>query len=97
MVDKLQEAAKLDKATPTQQAAKILGSGWDVSALDTVPFALWCANTHFDDFEEALWQAISVGGDTDTIGAIVGGIVAAHRGKACIPEHWRNRCEPLPA
>jgi hypothetical protein len=36
------------------------------------------------------------GGDTDTIAAIVGGIVASRTGDAAIPEAWRRATEPLP-
>ena len=54
------------------------------------------AINYLDNFEEALWQTISVGGDADTTGAMVGGIVAAYGGQACIPQAWLERCEPLP-
>ncbi|WP_407835494.1 ADP-ribosylglycohydrolase family protein [Streptomyces sp. DSM 116496] len=39
-------------------AASVLGSGWRVSAPDTVPFALWAAAGHLDDVPEALWQTV---------------------------------------
>jgi ADP-ribosylglycohydrolase len=88
--------ASLPRNTSTEKAAKILGCGWDVSAIDTVPFALWCAINYLDNFEEALWQTISVGGDADTTGAMVGGIIASYGGQACIPQSWKEHCEPLP-
>jgi ADP-ribosylglycohydrolase len=94
--NKLQVAASLTRDTTTEQAAKMLGCGWDVSAIDTVPFALWCAIKYLDNFEEALWQTISVGGDADTTGAMVGGIVASYGGQSCIPQAWIERCEALP-
>ena len=94
--NQLQIAATLSEETTTEQAAKTLGCGWDVSAIDTVPFALWNAITHLHSYEEALWHTISVGGDADTTGAIVGGIVASYSGKAGIPEIWQERCEQLP-
>lgn len=94
--EQLQVASALNDETPTAQAAKILGCGWDISAVDTVPFALWCAITHLPSYEEALWHTISVGGDADTTGAMVGGIVASYGGKDCIPKTWEERCELLP-
>lgn len=95
--NRLQHAASLKADTTTSQAAKILGCGWDVSAIDTVPFAIWCAINNMDSFEEAMWQVISVGGDADTTAAIVGGIVANYVGRDGIPQKWLNYCEPLPA
>lgn len=94
--EKIRIASTLGKTYSTQDVAKLLGSGWNISAVDTVPFALWCAITHIDDFEEALWQTISVGGDTDTTGAIVGGIVASYQTRQALPQKWIDKCEPLP-
>jgi len=86
-------------ATPGDSiaAAQALGCGWDVSAVDTVPFALWCAITFRESPEEALWHAIRSGGDTDTIGAIVGGIIACYSGIDAFPKAWISNCEPLPS
>lgn len=92
---RLQRASKLPSICSTSQAAKFLGCGWDISAADTVPFALWCASRYINNFEEALWQTISVGGDADTTGAIVGSIVASYQGRQRLPQSWIVRCEPL--
>ena len=78
-------------------AAHQLGNGRQVSAVDTVPFTLWCAARHLDDYEAALWATASAGGDVDTTCAIVGGIAAAHVGTEGIPAAWRERVEVLPA
>jgi len=80
---------------PATVAAR-LGNGSRVSAMDTVPFALWCAARHLNDFAEALWCAISVGGDVDTNCAIVGGIVALAVGRERIPSEWTWYREALP-
>src|ERR1700731_1709601 len=58
------------------QVARELGNSCPITSAETVPFTLWCAARHLDDFEEAIWTAASVGGDIDTICAIVGGVVA---------------------
>jgi ADP-ribosylglycohydrolase len=71
-----------------------LGTGNEVSAQDTVPFCLWCAAYHLDDFVEALWQTVSGYGDCDTTCAIVGGIVAL---SVPPPSSWIERREPLPS
>lgn len=75
-----------------EEAAARLGTGYEVSAQDTVPFCLWSAAHHLDNFEEALWWTVRGGGDCDTTCAIVGGIVAL---ATEIPALWLQRREPL--
>lgn len=91
-----QIAADLPVDTTPLQAAQILGNGSDVSAQRTVPFALWCAGQYIMDYEQAIWHTLSVGGDTDTTCAIVGGIVALYVGEHGIPTSWKAQREPLP-
>ncbi len=69
-------------------AANALGNGSRITAADTVPFCLWCAAAHLDDFAEAMWTAIRVGGDIDTNCAIIGGIVALAVGQDGLPDEW---------
>jgi ADP-ribosylglycohydrolase len=92
----LRRAARLGPEVPVAEAAAALGNGSAISAQDTVPFALWCAAAHIDDFEEALWHTVSGLGDRDTTCAIVGGVVAARVGLDGIPPSWRRCREPLP-
>lgn len=75
-------------------AALELGTGERVSAQDTVPFCLWSAAHHLDDFAAALWWTAKGMGDCDTTCAIVGGIVALSAPE--IPHSWLTRREPLP-
>ncbi|MFJ6214920.1 ADP-ribosylglycohydrolase family protein [Streptomyces sp. NPDC092296] len=91
------EARSLADEPHPEAAAHRLGNGARVSAVDTVPFALWCAARHLRDYEQALWTTSSAGGDVDTTCAIVGGIVAARVGTDGIPARWRSAVEPLPA
>ncbi|MFB9406532.1 ADP-ribosylglycohydrolase family protein [Dactylosporangium matsuzakiense] len=77
------------------EAAHELGNGTQILAQDTVPFALWVAATHLDDYPAAIRACVEAGGDVDTTGAIVGGIVAAYTGRAGIPEAWLTQREPL--
>ena len=74
----------------------ILGNGRKVISSDTVPFALWCAARHLDDYRRALWSAVIALGDLDTNCAIVGGIVALAVGRDGLPADWLERREPLP-
>jgi len=74
-------------------AVRVLGSGNQVTAQDTVPFCLWSAAYHLDDFEQALWWTVRGMGDCDTTCAIVGGIVALSA--PVIPPHWLKQREPI--
>ncbi len=76
--------------------ARQLGSGYKISAQDTVPFALWCAVRHLDDYEETFWATISGLGDMDTTCAIACGIVALSARQRGIPTAWLEAREPFP-
>ena len=67
-----------------------LKNGVSGYAFHTVPVALYSCLCHEGDFREALTDALSCGGDTDTVGAIVGALMGASLGKANIPSEWRN-------
>jgi len=77
------------------EAKKRLGTGEQVSAQDTVPFCLWSAAHHLDNFEDALWWTARGLGDCDTTCAIVGGIVSLSARE--IPAEWLARREALPS
>lgn len=107
--DGLRTAARLGLAAAVDDAAELLGTGASVTARDTVPFALWAAARHLTSYEDALWVATALSGvdlaanphaifavDRDTIGAIVGGVVACMTGVDSIPLLWREATEPLP-
>jgi len=91
----LERALRLSLNAPLAQAVARLGNGGRVTAPDTVPFALWCAARHLDSFEDALWSGAAAGGDTDTNGAIVGGLIALSAGPQGLPESWLAAREPL--
>jgi ADP-ribosylglycohydrolase len=55
------------------------GYRFDESCQRTVPQALVCA-LEATDFEDALRNAVSIGGDTDTIACIAGGVAEARFG-----------------
>jgi ADP-ribosylglycohydrolase len=95
--DGIEKAAGLGGDTDVYDVVNLIGHGLRVLAQDTVPFALWCVCHHGDDYSRALWTAVSCFGDCDTLGAIVGGIVALHPGELGIPEEWRQHREPLSA
>lgn len=88
-------ASQIPSNTPIRDVGKLLGNGSGVSAMDTVPVALWCAVRWFDDFEEGFWNLASLGGDVDTTCAIMGGIIGS-RSIDSIPQAWLDYREALP-
>ena len=93
--DGLDRARNIELDSSPEIVAHMLGSGNRVLSSDTVPFALWCAARHLDDFEEAMWTTVSGLGDRDTTCAITGGVVALSAGRASIPAAWLAAREPL--
>jgi ADP-ribosylglycohydrolase len=93
----LVKALALPADTTVEMAVAALGNGSKISAQDTVPFSMWTAAHHLDNYQEALWRTVSGLGDRDTTCAIVGGIIAMSAGVESIPPSWIQSREPLPA
>lgn len=55
--------------------------------IDTLEAVLWTF-FHADGYQEAVLKAVNLGGDTDTIAAIVGGIAGMYYGLHSIPIQW---------
>lgn len=107
--ERLIRAADLGLSFDVVFAGEELGTGANVTSRDTVPFAVWVAARHLDSYEEAMWTATAHPGldlasngfalfaiDRDTVGAIVGGIVACAVGLDGLPMLWREATEKLP-
>lgn len=92
----IRKAIHMGLAASVPHAAAVLGVGHRVSAPDTVPFALWCAARHLDNFEEALWTTVSGLGDRDTTCAMVGSIVVLNSSGRGVPPNWIESREPYP-
>ena len=65
-------------------ADKIKSTGYVVDALEA---AVWSLITT-DSFDQALLKAVNLGDDTDTVGAIAGGLAGLYYGYDSIPEEW---------
>jgi len=65
-------------------AEEIRGSGYVVETLEAVVWALVTTSS----FEEALLKVVNLGQDTDTTGAIAGGLSALYYGYDAIPADW---------
>jgi len=55
--------------------------------IPTVLAALWCVLQNLDSWSKAVTMAIGLGGDVDTLGAIVGALMGTKLGMAGIPGH----------
>ena len=62
----------------------IRSSGYVVDALEA---AIW-AHANSGSFDGALLKAVNLGDDTDTVGAIAGGLAGVYYGYDAIPEDW---------
>ena len=80
----IEKASALANArAATDEAARQLGvTGYVVH---TVAFAAFCARRFGADARCAIEEAVNAGGDTDTIGAIVGALVGARHGLSGLP------------
>jgi ADP-ribosyl-[dinitrogen reductase] hydrolase len=57
-------------------------------SLHVVPVAIYAWLRHPGDFRTAMINALQCGGDTDTVGAILGALIGAVVGKQGIPNDW---------
>jgi ADP-ribosyl-[dinitrogen reductase] hydrolase len=55
--------------------------------LHTLEASIWCLLTN-DNYQDAVLKAVNLGDDTDTTGAVTGGLAALYYGFENIPEHW---------
>ena len=87
-----QACASAGRGEPVQAFAAGIGSRNGISgyALHTVPCVIQTWLRFQDDFAGGLREVIEAGGDTDTTGAILGGIVGARVGHEGIPAKWRT-------
>jgi ADP-ribosylglycohydrolase len=65
-------------------ASEIKSTGYVV---DTLEAAIWCVLTT-DSYKECVLTAVNLGGDTDTVAAISGGLADASYGYDSIPKEW---------
>lgn len=63
---------------------EIKSSGYVV---DTLEAAIWCfVNTN--SYKECVLKAVNLGDDTDTVGAVAGGLAGLYYGEEKIPKEW---------
>jgi ADP-ribosylglycohydrolase len=86
------------KALPPEQHryVEILDAGWQPSQAEfgngtvwtCLAQAVWAVRTHRTSFADAVTAAIDLGGDTDTVAAVTGGLAGALLGIQNIPSRW---------
>src|SRR5262245_3441277 len=91
----IERAATIGFELSVRTVAGQLGNGRRISCQDTVPFCVWIAARHLNDYQSAIIDTISVAGDIDTNCAIVGGIVSLAVGREGIPRDWLADREEL--
>lgn len=74
----------LDETIFDEKEENISSSGYVVDTLEAVIYVL--VNTN--NFKDAVLAAVNLGEDTDTVGAIVGGVAGIYYGYDEIPEEW---------
>jgi len=87
--DVRQAILNVREAEDVGEMVRTLGVERGVSGfvVHTVPAALWVAE-RADSFEQAVDMAVRLGGDTDTMAAIVGALAGARFGGDAIPDDW---------
>lgn len=76
----------LNNDISTFSEEEIKSSGYVLHSLEA---SLWCF-MNSDSYSEAVLKAVNLGEDTDTTGAITGGIAGIYYGFEKIPEEWVN-------
>jgi ADP-ribosylglycohydrolase len=85
LVEALEAVIKMGRSMPTE--AEI----WPNSGEALISFRIaLSAFLTARDFRDGLTKVAAVGGDTDTYGAIAGGLLGAHFELAGIPTEWRD-------
>ena len=70
-------------------ADDIRTSGYVIDTIEAVVYNLITT----DDFETCLIQAVNMGGDSDTVGAIAGGLAGLYYGYEAIPDRWISKLQ----
>ncbi|MFI7482618.1 ADP-ribosylglycohydrolase family protein [Kocuria sp. M1R5S2] len=83
--------ALLGREASAEEAAASLGH--DISALGSVPLAVYAFLRHAEFPEGAIRFAVRCGGDTDTIAAMTGALAGARHGYSGLPSSWTVRLE----
>ncbi|TPW72894.1 ADP-ribosylglycohydrolase family protein [Schumannella sp. 10F1B-5-1] len=82
----------LDRAEEVEPH-EVANNGWVVDAM----ISAWSAISRSDGPVDAIERAVRSGHDTDTVAAIVGGLVGAAHGVSALPARWRRQLHGWPS
>jgi ADP-ribosylglycohydrolase len=88
LVDSMQAAWGRGDSVTAFASSLGLGGGVTGYVYHTVPVAVYAWLRHYGDFRAAVEAALDCGGDTDTVGAIVGALAGGTVGAGGIPADW---------
>jgi ADP-ribosyl-[dinitrogen reductase] hydrolase len=71
----------------SKSADQISGSGYVIHCLEASAWCFW----RTESFREAVLEAVNLGDDADTTGAVCGQIAGAFYGEPAIPSEWLSR------
>lgn len=74
----------LDKQVLELPEEQIRSTGYVIDTLEAVIWVFF----HTSEYREAVLKAVNLGGDTDTIAAITGGMAGTYYGFGDIPDNW---------
>ena len=94
LIAAIDKAGRLAECAEPAQAAHELGTSGFV--VHTLGFASYCVARFGADPARALVVAVNAGGDTDSIGAIVGALVGARHGASALPAALLGELEDGP-
>jgi ADP-ribosylglycohydrolase len=58
--------------------------------VETLEAALWCL-VRGESLKHSLLAAVNLGGDTDTVACVTGGLAGVHYGQGAAPEEWESK------
>jgi ADP-ribosylglycohydrolase len=90
LTDQIAEALGANESVAQFASRLGLTNGVTGYSLHVVSIAIYAWMSHQSDFRSAMIDALNCGGDTDTIGAILGALCGASGGPEAIPEEWLN-------
>ena len=88
------------RAIPGKRYEELQPSGFASHCVECLEAAAWCC-LNAQDAEQAILDAINLAGESDTIGAVAGGLAGAYWGSHGLPQRWlsilydRERIEEL--
>jgi len=88
LVDELAQSAGRNEQAADYAARIGCANGVTGYMLHSIPAALHVWLAHQGDYRGGVTAAVRLGGDTDTVAAIVGAIIGARVGKNGIPQEW---------